>query len=215
MGAAWPIVPAQAVSTLWTLGLSTSPPTLAPFLPHLDSRLSRASRCFGLDRDWTLTSRLSDLGRVRPDEALGEPFSDHAMTARTTTCAVAGIALRPHGWASGAGARRMVRARTDSSVATMNDTRFRAGRAVGGGCGPCYRFGGRVRANVVAAVSQRLSEAPCRPAFSTNTIPVIGRPVKSIGRTCGLRSADFAPSGPSRSMRQDGLTGPRLSVRSL
>lgn len=62
-------------------------------------------------------------------------------------------------------------------------------------------LGGNVRANTEVASTHSWSAGPCRPAGSTKTMPFIGRPVKSIGRTCGQSKVRSAPSGPSRTMR--------------
>ena len=63
-----------------------------------------------------------------------------------------------------------------------------------------FALGGKVRAYASACSTSPASESPSSPAGATNTIPVIGRPVKSICRTCGRSRAESAPSGPSRSI---------------
>lgn len=75
---------------------------------------------------------------------------------------------------------------------------------VGGAAG----LGGRLRVYSAASSIQRRSAAPSSPPGSTKTIPFMGRPVKSIGRTCGRSNAASALLGPSRTIRVS-LTTPQ------
>jgi predicted RNA polymerase sigma factor len=73
--------------------------------------------------------------------------------------------------------------------------------------GRCYqrpgisgRFGGRERAWSAAAVTQFRSAGPRSPAGWTKIMFFIGRPVKSISRTCSRSRACWAAWYPSRTM---------------
>src|SRR5258708_28431118 len=79
------------------------------------------------------------------------------------------------------------------------------------GAGGLAGLGGRLRACSAAAWPHCLSALPRRPSGSTKTLPFMGRPVKSIGPTCGRSRGRSVLLGPSRTLRVS-LTTPQNMV---
>jgi aryl-alcohol dehydrogenase-like predicted oxidoreductase len=67
-------------------------------------------------------------------------------------------------------------------------------------------LGASVAAKLAALVTHAARAGPSRPARSMKTMAFIGRPVKSISRTCSRRSAASAPASPRRSMSSSPTT---------